>query len=137
MNTTNTVLDRIKSQYRLPSDYAIAKLLGLTKGAIYNYRKNRSNFDDGAAYRAANLVKINPVELVASLHKERASCDDEYQVWSKIAKEVKFIKLVKKQEAIDALNAAGNGDLSPSQRKIILKIAEQCILCKIAIKRKN
>jgi predicted transcriptional regulator len=128
MNATNTVLNRIKQELDLPSDYALAKVLGVGQSCITNYRKNRSNFDDSKAFRAAKLIKLNPRELLARLHKERAKSDDEFYQWDKVERETKLVKSLKKQDVIDAMKAASSGKATPAQMRILGDISEQCIL---------
>lgn len=131
MNTTLNVIDRIKSTHHIKSDYAVAKLLNVSKQSVSYYRNKGSQFDAATAYRAAKLIEMNPTELLASLHKERASNDDEYKMWEKVESECNLVKDVKKQGVIDALTAASKGKTSPAQRQILAKITAQCILCKI------
>jgi len=137
MNTTNQVLDRIQSEFGLPSDYAISKVLGITRAAVSRYRNKGQQFDDSIAYRAAKLLELDPADLLASLHTERAANDDESSAWDSIRKKCELAKQVKKQTVIDALEAASKGETSTAQRKILAELTQQCILCKIGIISEN
>lgn len=131
MNATNEVLDRIKSKHNLSSDYALAKLMNVGQSCISNYRKNRSQFDDKKAFAAAKLAEIDPVELLAKLHKERAANDDDFGVWDEIEKNRKTAKAFSQQNVIDAIKAVASGKLSKKHQAIFKQISEQCILCSI------
>lgn len=129
MNTTNQLLDRIKAQHNLPSDYAISKILGITRSAVSAYRKNKRQLDDSLAVKAAKLAEIDVTELVANLHRERAISDLEIKMWNDVESKNNFVKQVKQQDVIEALKAASNGRTTPTQRRLISKITELCILC--------
>lgn len=72
MRTTVEYLDAIKARHGLPSDYAIAKRLGLTTQAISRYRHGLSYFDDDACIRVAEALEINPLEVIVSANIERS-----------------------------------------------------------------
>jgi len=131
MNTTLDVINRIKSVHHVNSDYAVAKLLGVTRQAISKYRNKGQQFDDSVAFRAAKLVKMNPARLVTILHKERAANDDELNAWNEIESKCNLALDLKKQEVIETFDAAIKGKLNAKQKRKLRSIAEQCILCKI------
>lgn len=81
MRTTVEYLDEIKDRHGLPSDYAIAKKLGLTTQAISRYRHGQSYFDDDACIRVAEALDINPLEVIVSANRERAKNADVRARW--------------------------------------------------------
>lgn len=81
MATTIDFLDALKARNGGLSDYAVAKVLGVTRGAISHYRNNRSFLDDTTAIKVANLLKIEPGYVMASCHAERAKSADEKAAW--------------------------------------------------------
>lgn len=65
-------LDAIRRRHKLPSDYAVSKLLGVGVSRISNYRNGRANMDDGIAPRVAELLGDSPLAILAELHASRA-----------------------------------------------------------------
>jgi transcriptional regulator with XRE-family HTH domain len=81
MRTTVDYLDALKAKLGLPSDYAAAKLLGVTRSAASRYRTGVSTFDDEVAVRVAELLEINPLEVIFALRAERAANEDARTRW--------------------------------------------------------
>lgn len=84
MKTTIEFLDALKSRNGGASDYAIAKILGLTRGGVSSYRTGRSFFDDSTAIKVAKLLEISPAFVIAAVHSERAKSEEEKTVWRDI-----------------------------------------------------
>lgn len=88
MLRTADLLDRLKAAYQLPSDYALAKKLGVTRAAVSRYRNNVGSFDDKLAFEVAYLLELNPSIVVASMHMERAKRQNDKSLidfWSQYA----------------------------------------------------
>ncbi|QGZ37756.1 helix-turn-helix protein [Pseudoduganella flava] len=83
MRTVN-YLDAIKTRLNLPSDYALAKRLGITQQAISNYRAGRSKMDDDVALTIAELLGVNPLAVIAAANAERAKTDEQRERWTGI-----------------------------------------------------
>ena len=84
MKSTLEFIEDVKARYCLPSDYAIAKKLGVVKQSVSNYRNHKTTFDDMTALRVASLLEIEPSVVVASCHAERAKTPEEKTVWTTI-----------------------------------------------------
>lgn len=82
MKNCDHYLDLAKIKRDLPSDYALAKLLGVSPSGITNYRKGRSHFDDATAIKIAHLCEIEPAEVLFAMQVERAKSDEARAVWS-------------------------------------------------------
>jgi len=72
MFKTVDLLDRLKAAYNLPSDYATAKKIGVTRQAISNYRTNGTTLDDSVAVEVAELLELEPFKVLAYMNLERA-----------------------------------------------------------------
>jgi predicted transcriptional regulator len=72
MNTTTGLLDWIKERHRLPSDYALSKLLGVKTQTVSSYRTGRTFFDVEMAFRVAELLELDPAQVIAWIETERA-----------------------------------------------------------------
>lgn len=81
MKTTAQWLDAIKARLDLPSDYAAAKVLNVTRSAVSAYRNGRSTFDDDTAFLVAEILDVNPLEVLVSSRAERAKNDDQRHQW--------------------------------------------------------
>lgn len=81
MRTTVDYLDALKAKLGLPSDYAAAKLLGVSRAACSRYRTGVSTFDDEVAFKVAELLEINPLEVIVSARAERAANEDARSRW--------------------------------------------------------
>lgn len=84
MQTTIEILDALKQHQGGVSDYAIAKTLGVTRGAVSIWRNGKGYFDDSTAIRVAELLKIDPAIIIASVHAERSKSEKEKAVWREI-----------------------------------------------------
>lgn len=88
MKSVNELIDRVKANAGIKSDYKLAQTLNLTQHTIANYRHGRSRPDDLVLSRLAELGNIpaEQVELLAvSLQAERASTDEARALWHRIA----------------------------------------------------
>ncbi|HDR9032659.1 TPA: helix-turn-helix domain-containing protein [Burkholderia vietnamiensis] len=81
MKTTVEWLDAVKARLDLPSDYAAAKALGVTRSTISGYRTGRSVFDEKTAIRVAEIMDIDPFEVIAAAHAESSRDDRTKAIW--------------------------------------------------------
>tara|TARA_B100002049_G_C15909548_1_gene303404 strand:- start:295 stop:606 length:312 start_codon:yes stop_codon:yes gene_type:complete len=75
MLTTIELLNRVKAAHALPSDYALAKKMGISPQAISRYRSGNGFFDARVSFVVAGLLGMNPAYVIACANMERA----EYQ----------------------------------------------------------
>ncbi|MBB5469202.1 plasmid maintenance system antidote protein VapI [Paraburkholderia sp. CI2] len=86
--TCDHYLDAAKTAQRLPSDYALAKMLGIRPSAISNYRMGRSNFDEETAIKVARLIGISPAEIFAAMQIQRAKSEEVRKVWEDVLEKI-------------------------------------------------
>ncbi|CAE6822245.1 helix-turn-helix domain-containing protein [Paraburkholderia nemoris] len=84
MKTTVEYLDAVKAKLDLPSDYAAAKALGVTRAAVSRYRNGIGTFDDLTAARVADVLGIEPIEVIAATNYERSTDERARAVWGAI-----------------------------------------------------
>lgn len=84
MKTTVHYLDEVRKRLDLPSDYAAAKALGVTTAAVSRYRNGIGGFDDITAARVAEILDIDPLEVIAACNYERAKDARSRAVWETI-----------------------------------------------------
>ena len=84
MKTTVEYLDAVKAKLDLPSDYAAAKHLRVTRAAVSRYRGGDGTFDDTTAVRVAEILGVDPMELIAAMNAERARDDETRALWERL-----------------------------------------------------
>ncbi|EKO3785703.1 MULTISPECIES: helix-turn-helix domain-containing protein [Vibrio] len=70
-NYTNVLLDQLKTQLELTSDYQLAKLLDVGTSRISNYRNGRSVLDWELAFKIADLLELDDQDVVYGLLDEK------------------------------------------------------------------
>ena len=88
MKTTTDYLDDVKGKLNLSSDYALAKALKTGTSRIYNYRAGRSSFDDLLAFRIAEILEIDPKEVIAVANLERSKRPQDKAAWREILERI-------------------------------------------------
>lgn len=78
-------MDEIMRRKGIPSDYALAKALGVTKQTVSRYRSGIGLFDDHVALRAAELLGIDPGIVLLDIYAERAKNSEVRTVWERIS----------------------------------------------------
>lgn len=71
-----------KKALGIDSDYALAKKLGISHSAICGYRAGRSRIDDDVALTIAEILKIHPLQVIATANAERAKTPEQRARWS-------------------------------------------------------
>ena len=82
MRTTLDFLDAVKARHSLPSDYSLAPLLGITKQEVSKLRNRKAFLGDQTALRVAELLEIDPAEVLSAVHAERAKNPKEKAAWA-------------------------------------------------------
>ncbi len=77
-------IDRLKVKKGLHSDYAAAKLLGMTTAAITMLRSRESTLSEDVALKLAHELDISPVLVLTDQATERAKSESAKQAWHKI-----------------------------------------------------
>lgn len=84
MKSTEQYLDEVRERLELPSDYALAKALGLTRASVSSYRVGRTLPDDLACARIADAIGCDPMEVIAAINYQRAKSDEARELWESI-----------------------------------------------------
>lgn len=88
LKTTADFLDALKVRCGLPSDYAIAQLLGVTRQQVSHWRRGAQGFSDLIAVQVAELLELDPMVVIAARNAERAKRTDERQVWEGVLRKL-------------------------------------------------
>ncbi|MFM2450810.1 MAG: hypothetical protein RIS44_3260 [Pseudomonadota bacterium] len=84
MNTIE-LLDAVRTAKNLPSDYAAAAALGLTRSQVSKFRLGKCQMGDETAARAAELIGADPGAVLASMYAARARDDGTRALWRSVA----------------------------------------------------
>jgi hypothetical protein len=89
-DTMKTVdfLDAVKTRHDLPSDYALAAFMEVSKQKISSYRSGHTLGDD-VAVKVAELLDMAPGYVLACVHAERSTDATLAKVWLSLAKAAK------------------------------------------------
>lgn len=80
MNTLQ-YLDAVKARRGITSDYALAKVLGVSQPTVIGYRSGRRIFDDEVALTIAQELGLNPLAVIAAANAERAKTPEMRARW--------------------------------------------------------
>lgn len=73
MTTTIEYLEQLKIKANVSSDYALSKMLDISRSAVSNYRNGKSSFDDETCLKVASILEIEPIEVLINIHVERST----------------------------------------------------------------
>jgi len=82
MNTTIGFLNAVIAKTGAPSDYAVAKTLGMTTQAISVWRVGKGTMSNEVGLRVAQIPEIDEMVVLAALQAERAKSDKEKRAWT-------------------------------------------------------
>lgn len=128
METTRELLDQVKARYELPSDYALAKKLGMSRERISKYRTTGGALGADAALKVAQLLDLDAGYVLACMEAERTDSDAARVEWRRLAERVKSSGVA---AALLLLVATPALTPTPANAAPALADAVVCILCKI------
>ena len=85
-NTTTDLMDAVKEQKGIQSDYALAKRLGILPQTISNYRHGRTQMADEIAVAMAGMIDRAPAPILAQLAADRAKSPEVAKIWREAAR---------------------------------------------------
>lgn len=85
MKTTAEYLDAIKEKLDLPSDYAISKVLGITRESVSGFRTGKSPFGVETAMKVGEILGIDGHKVYSDGQIERAKKPEIRQFWMSIS----------------------------------------------------
>lgn len=72
MKTAAEYLDAIKLAHGIESDYGLGKLTGWSRSRVSQYRTGLHHFDEAGALKVAELLDIDPAEVLLDALSSRA-----------------------------------------------------------------
>jgi DNA-binding XRE family transcriptional regulator len=85
MKTTVEYLDQVKAERGLPSDYALAKLLGLTHTSIIQYRNGRAALGIETSMKVGEILGVDGHAVYADGQIERAKNAQVLEFWKTVS----------------------------------------------------
>lgn len=83
MNTVE-YLQQTKKVLNIESDYALAKALGVTRGAVSSLMLNRTSMSDETAAKVAAIIGKHPGIVMLDMHREREKNPELRAVWTSV-----------------------------------------------------
>lgn len=123
MKTTVEFLDAIKARYNLPSDYALAPYLGVTRSSVSRLRNKQDFLGDSTALRVAELLDLDPGVVAAAAHAERARQPAEKAMWEDVWKKLGGLA------ATVAIGVGLVGAPSPTQASESSEVSANPLIC--------
>jgi DNA-binding XRE family transcriptional regulator len=85
MKTTVEYLDMIKQRLNLPSDYALANALGITRESVSQLRNGKTSMGIETAMKAGEFLHIDGHAIYADSQIERAKKPEIREFWLSIS----------------------------------------------------
>lgn len=89
MSYVHELLTAAKAAQGIPSNYRLARVLGVTDNTLNNWQAGRVAPGDAQAVRLAQMAGIDPAHVLARLAAERAKDDASRAVWQQLADRIK------------------------------------------------
>jgi transcriptional regulator with XRE-family HTH domain len=84
MNTIRYI-EEAKEKLGVSSDYAIAKKLGISRQAFSQYKHGERIIDDYTAAKLAEVLGVEPIEVIAAANAEREKDSAKVEFWRRLA----------------------------------------------------
>lgn len=88
MNSTLRYLEAVKEKTGAPSDYALAKVLNVTRQQVSLYKTKGQFIGGDVALRVADILEIDPVIVLSDIQADKAKTDDERAVWRSLIERI-------------------------------------------------
>jgi transcriptional regulator with XRE-family HTH domain len=87
MNTAE-YLEAVKRKLDLPSDYALAKALGLTRGGVSAYQNGRASLGDEVCVKVAEILNVPSGRVLIDMHMERSKAPEVKAAWAGLMEKI-------------------------------------------------
>lgn len=85
MEKIASLLDKAKVIHKLPSDYKLALVMGISQTSLIHYRAGKSLPDSRVITKICELTGDDPVVLAVEIEGERAKTDEAKNLWAGVA----------------------------------------------------
>ncbi len=98
MKTLENYIDEFKEKLKIDSDYAVAKELGIARQQLSRIRNGYTAIGREKCIRIAQALKIDPVEIIATIEAAKEKTPEVKAVWIKLAKSYENQRVKEKEE---------------------------------------
>lgn len=81
MSDTQKLLDRAREMCSPPSDYRLAKQLGVTPSRVSHWRRGKATPDNEIAWKIAKILGMEITDVIAYFEKDRAQSPQKRAFW--------------------------------------------------------
>jgi transcriptional regulator with XRE-family HTH domain len=85
MSHTAAVLDALRARLNLPSDYALAPVLGVSRSQMSAWRNGKSPMSDRIAEQIGELLGRSPAYVLACVEADRSKSPKIRAAWAEAA----------------------------------------------------
>jgi len=82
MKTTKEYLNAVKAKTGVASDYALSKVLDISRQQVSKYRNNNEFLSDLTCVKVASILEIDPMIVISAINAERSRNEKEKAVWT-------------------------------------------------------
>lgn len=75
------LLDQAKNRANIPSDYALAKVLGISNGIVASWRKGKRHPSNEEAVKLATLAGLDEMRVIAEIELRTANSEKKKEFW--------------------------------------------------------
>jgi len=86
MKDTIYYIDQIKKSQGISSDYAVSKLLGVSRQTLSKYKAGRSTLDSDVCLKVAEILDISPFEILANIKASKSKKPEVAKKWADLAR---------------------------------------------------
>ena len=86
--TTSEILDRLKDEYSLTSDYQVAKKLNISRSRVSHYRVSNQTMSDELVLKVEKLLEVPEGTLLLEMQASRTKCPEAAEVLHRISKQI-------------------------------------------------
>lgn len=79
--TINELMDKAKTRANLQSDYALAKVIGIDRSVISQWRKSKKHPSTDEAVKLATLAGLEEMPVIAAIEYEAATTKKKREFW--------------------------------------------------------
>ncbi len=91
MNTLEYIA-AVKAKRHITSDYALAKILGVSKSSVFQWNKGICGFNDETARKVAEILDMHPGLVMLDMQRQHARSEETRSAWQEIYQG--FLKLL-------------------------------------------
>ena len=92
--TIDELLDQAKTRANLKSDYALAKVLGVSTGIVANWRKEKRHPSNEEAIKLATLAGLDERQVIAEIEYRTANTEKKKEFWKHYLKSHGFVSTI-------------------------------------------